>query len=138
MPFRIEVDPSARAGEPRHRKIFESIGVAASPVPGGAHAPSEQSSSDKAEAESGEGGFWAILSDFDAELFVERYGYVPAFLSMYLLGLALTLTPCVYPIIPITIVFIGPDGIERKDLRIVQIEPPEAVLERFEKLKNPG
>ncbi len=37
-----------------------------------------------------------------------------------------------------TVVFIGPDGKERGDLRIVQFVPPEAILFRIEKLKSPA
>ena len=51
--------------------------------------------------------FWAMMRNFKADAFVERFGYIIAFIAMYLLGLGLTLTPCVYPIIPITIGYFG-------------------------------
>lgn len=54
-----------------------------------------------------EDGFWHMLSEFDAEAFVGRFGYVAAFVAMYLLGLGLTVTPCVYPVVPITVGYFG-------------------------------
>ena len=35
-----------------------------------------------------------------------------------------------------TLVFIGPDGKEREDLRVVQFEVAETMLDRFERLKS--
>jgi len=44
-----------------------------------------------------------------ARLFEER-GFLFGFLSIFVLGLALNLTPCVYPMIPITISYFGHQG----------------------------
>jgi thiol:disulfide interchange protein DsbD len=48
-----------------------------------------------------------MLKNFKADAFVGKHGYLLAFIAMYILGLGLTLTPCVYPIIPITIGYFG-------------------------------
>ncbi|RJP73800.1 MAG: DUF255 domain-containing protein [Candidatus Abyssobacteria bacterium SURF_17] len=65
------------------------------------------SSESPAAAESGGEGFWTMLAEFDPDAFLARYGYAAVFAAMYLLGLGLTLTPCVYPIIPITVGYFG-------------------------------
>lgn len=41
---------------------------------------------------------------------MEEKGFFVAFVSIFILGLALNLTPCVYPMIPITIGFFGHQG----------------------------
>jgi thioredoxin:protein disulfide reductase len=45
---------------------------------------------------------------------IERYGYFWAFLAIFLGGLALNLTPCVYPVIPITLSFFSSQARQRK------------------------
>ncbi len=104
LPLVISVDANAAAGDMRHRDVFKSLDGTASAAQVQARAPEIQPAVDGASAEK---GFWAMVSDFDAEAFVARYGYAPAFLAMYILGLGLTLTPCVYPIIPITVGYFG-------------------------------
>lgn len=104
LSFPIEIDPTAASAEIRHASLFE------------AQSPGDKTTlSTPAEKPGGRGGlpdteavgFWAMLQDFDATAFVNRYGYILAFIAMYILGMGLTLTPCVYPIIPITIGFFG-------------------------------
>jgi thiol:disulfide interchange protein DsbD len=51
--------------------------------------------------ESAESGAWDLGKTID-----ER-GLAIAFLSIFLLGLALSLTPCIYPLIPITVSYFG-------------------------------
>ncbi len=105
LSFSMKIVPTAANEGIRHASLFESHGIgematlpaATSGKPGGA--------GDLPGAEAM--GFWAMLRDFDATAFVNRYGYILAFIAMYILGLGLTLTPCIYPIIPITIGFFG-------------------------------
>lgn len=102
--FPIRIDPGAASTEIRHASLFEAHSAGA-----------KTTLSTPAEKPGGRGGlpgteaigFWAMLRDFDATAFVNRYGYILAFVAMYILGMGLTLTPCVYPIIPITIGFFG-------------------------------
>jgi thiol:disulfide interchange protein DsbD len=91
----ITIDAGAAGGPIRHASIFAEHG--AGPEPG-----NDAGSPDLESA-----GFWTMLKNFDTTVFVDRYGYILAFVAMYILGLGLTLTPCVYPIIPITIGFFG-------------------------------
>jgi thiol:disulfide interchange protein DsbD len=101
----MKIDPAAAGGEIRHASLFEAQGIGgpaalpetATREPGGLGGSADVEAS----------GFWAMLKDFDTTDFVSRYGYILAFIAMYILGLGLTLTPCVYPIIPITIGFFG-------------------------------
>jgi thiol:disulfide interchange protein DsbD len=60
---------------------------------------------DPADAE-----FIGMLKDFNAETFVDTYGYFLAYIALFILGIGLTLTPCVYPIIPITVGYFGAQG----------------------------
>ncbi len=105
----LEIDPTALTGEIRHRPLFESLGMIGAvvapvvPATNGQSALSVPISSAPQENQ----GFWGMLKNFKADDFVGRNGYVLAFIAMYLLGMGLTLTPCVYPIIPITIGFFG-------------------------------
>lgn len=92
----IKIDPSYSGGETRFSELFNSM-------PGAAGELSEG----KSENGEGEETFWLMLRNFDATAFVGKYGYILAYIAMYILGLGLTLTPCVYPIIPITIGFFG-------------------------------
>ena len=100
----LEIDPTASATDIHHRDLFESMGFLAShsqqvkPPPAAADLNQPQTSN---------GGFWSSLKNFKADTFVKNHGYILAFIAMYLLGLGLTLTPCVYPIIPITIGYFG-------------------------------
>lgn len=51
--------------------------------------------------------FFESLMDFDAGFFVSKFGLFLTLAGVYVLGLALTLTPCVYPLIPVTVGFFG-------------------------------
>jgi thiol:disulfide interchange protein DsbD len=75
-------------------------GAAAGTLPGGAVALSQGASSAPAAAGAPGGG-----SDFGALL--ERKGLLGALLIVFGWGLLLNLTPCVYPVIPLTIGFFG-------------------------------
>jgi thiol:disulfide interchange protein DsbD len=91
----MTIDPAAVGGSLRHSSIFARYGAG------------EERGEAEGRADQESVGFWTMLRNFDTSLFVERYGYILAFVAMYILGLGLTLTPCVYPIIPITIGFFG-------------------------------
>lgn len=41
---------------------------------------------------------------------VERTGWLPTYGAIFLGGLALNLTPCVYPLVPITVGYFGRQG----------------------------
>lgn len=105
LSFMMKIDPAAAGGEIRHSLLFETqgIGSLAALLETANREPDGPGGLVDAEAN----GFWAMLKDFDTTAFVNRYGYILAFIAMYILGLGLTLTPCVYPIIPITIGFFG-------------------------------
>jgi len=90
----VKVDPSFAGSEMQHASLFESS------------SSSLEESPAKPET-AGDAGFWEMLKNFDATAFVDKYGFILAYIAMYLLGLGLTLTPCVYPIIPITIGYFG-------------------------------
>src|SRR5207302_8168539 len=47
------------------------------------------------------------LADNAVARAVERWGYVPTLFVVAALGLALNLTPCVYPLISVTVAFFG-------------------------------
>jgi len=98
LSFTITVDNTAPAEVTRHKSVFESHGFSAM--------KSFETESLKLAGER-EAGFWSMLKNFNAAEFVESYGYLFAYIAMYILGLGLTLTPCVYPIIPITIGYFG-------------------------------
>jgi thiol:disulfide interchange protein DsbD len=91
----MTIDPGAVGGAIRHASLFAEYG--------GGREPVDDEAARGAEA----AGFWTMLKNFDTTVFIDRYGYILAFVAMYILGLGLTLTPCVYPIIPITIGFFG-------------------------------
>jgi thioredoxin:protein disulfide reductase len=74
--------------------------AALSAIDVGAAAPPEQTSFDKSAPQS---------SDWLARTFSSR-GYVIGFLIVLLGGLALNLTPCVYPLIGVTIAYFGNQG----------------------------
>ncbi len=104
LSFPMKIDPAAASVGLRYASLFESHGIGdAATLTSATEEPGGKSDSTDAEAMS----FWGTLRDFDATAFVERYGYILAFIAMYILGMGLTLTPCVYPIIPITIGFFG-------------------------------
>jgi thiol:disulfide interchange protein DsbD len=105
LSFPMKVNPDAAIAGIRHAALFESHGIDDMTTLPAAAGERPGSSGDLPDA--GSMGFWAMLQDFDASAFVNRYGYILAFIAMYILGLGLTLTPCVYPIIPITIGFFG-------------------------------
>jgi uncharacterized protein YyaL (SSP411 family)/cytochrome c biogenesis protein CcdA len=101
--FEISANSGGPVAKMRHEEIFKSLGVTT---------PLDAAQAERAIASSGKGipsdrGFWSMVKDFDTEAFVNRYGYGPAFLAIYLLGMGLTLTPCVYPIVPITVGYFG-------------------------------
>ncbi len=91
----VTIDPGAVAGQSRHASLFAE------------HAAVGERGNATASPEMESAGFWAMLRNFDTTVFIDRYGFILAFVAMYILGLGLTLTPCVYPIIPITIGFFG-------------------------------
>ncbi len=97
LEFPIKIDPAFAGHEIRHPSVFEDAFFKDSkpPIPAAG-----------ADSKSSE-GFWGMIRNFDAAEFVGRFGYFLAFIAMYILGLGLTLTPCVYPIIPITIGYFG-------------------------------
>lgn len=101
----LEIEFASAEPVSKHDSLFEALGLAAgssTPAP-----PVDEKGIGATAAQEGSQGFWAMLKDFKAEDFIEKYGYILAFIAMYLLGLGLTLTPCVYPIIPITIGYFG-------------------------------
>ncbi len=100
----IEVIPGYSAAALKHQDIFRSIGMLGE-VPASGETP--QTGSLTPPPSSDKSGFFGMMKNFKAETFITRYGYLLAFIAMYLLGLGLTLTPCVYPIIPITIGYFG-------------------------------
>ena len=101
----VEVDPGAPAIEVRDRSVLElSEEVRPDKTP---RSPRAGPDGSEQSAEPVEKSFWAMLRDFDADAFIGRYGYVLAFIGVYLLGVGLTLTPCLYPVIPITVGFFG-------------------------------
>ena len=103
----LEIDPNASTSTINHRDLFESMGFLAQTSTNTAPpANVSQVPLDQAPTTSS-GGFWSSLRNFKADTFVKNHGYILAFIAMYLLGLGLTLTPCVYPIIPITIGYFG-------------------------------
>ncbi len=104
LSFPIEIDPTAVSAGIRHASLFEAHGPGAKTT---LSTPAEKPGSWGGLPDTEALGFWAMLRDFDTTAFVNRYGYMLAFIAMYILGLGLTLTPCVYPIIPITIGFFG-------------------------------
>ena len=101
----MKVDPAAAGGEIRHASLFEAQGFG--DLAALSEIATKELSGPGGLADTEANGFWTMLKDFDATAFVSRYGYILAFIAMYILGLGLTLTPCVYPIIPITIGFFG-------------------------------
>ncbi len=105
LSFPVKIDPAAASVEIRHASLFESHGISDMAALSTATQKEPGIPGDLPDAAAK--GFWAMLRDFDATAFVNRYGYILAFIAMYILGLGLTLTPCVYPIIPITIGFFG-------------------------------
>ena len=102
----IEVDSSAASAINRHEELFASLDLAISES-SDSNRPGGSVSIDEGMKTQANQSFWVMMKDFKADTFVERYGYILAFIAMYLLGLGLTLTPCVYPIIPITIGYFG-------------------------------
>ncbi|OGC95746.1 MAG: hypothetical protein A2W25_08940 [candidate division Zixibacteria bacterium RBG_16_53_22] len=96
LPVTLEIVSNEAQASTKNDPLFKSLGLTAGQV-----APSPS------QSQEAKPGFWAMLKNFKAEDFVGRYGYILAFIAMYILGLGLTLTPCVYPIIPITIGYFG-------------------------------
>ncbi|UCC79812.1 MAG: thioredoxin family protein [Candidatus Zixiibacteriota bacterium] len=96
--FTMTIDHTDQTAVLRHPSIFNAHGISGSET--------AESGTVRLEGERAT-GFWAGLKYFDAEEFVGSYGYILAYIAMYILGLGLTLTPCVYPIIPITIGYFG-------------------------------
>ena len=63
---------------------------------------SQSETSESMETTSAEEGDDAQISGY-----VDQYGFILTFVLIFFFGLALNLTPCVYPLIPITISFFG-------------------------------
>lgn len=105
LPVTLEIVSNEALTSAKNDSLFKSLGFAV----GQAAPPTSQTQATLAppETSGAKPGFWAMLKNFKAEDFVGRYGYILAFIAMYILGLGLTLTPCVYPIIPITIGYFG-------------------------------
>lgn len=98
LSFALTVGPAGQTSELQHKSIFETHGFP--------RAMESETAGHRLEGERA-AGFWAMLKDFNAADFIGSYGYIFAYIAMYILGLGLTLTPCVYPIIPITIGYFG-------------------------------
>jgi len=98
LSFKVKIGHAEQAGELRHKSIFDKHGFA--------NLKTKESGEFKLAGER-EAGFWIMLKNFNATEFIDSFGYIFAFIAMYILGLGLTLTPCVYPIIPITIGYFG-------------------------------
>ena len=110
----VEIGAAFTQPELRHADLFKEFVSGTTSTPADTTATANQNkSTDKSlsvplsSAPQGEESFWGMMKHFKADAFVARYGYALAFIAMYLLGLGLTLTPCVYPIIPITIGYFG-------------------------------
>jgi thiol:disulfide interchange protein DsbD len=104
LPILVQIVSSAAESVSKNHALFESLDAKF-----GAD-PAESSRIDTTIVPTGaatDQSFWTMLRNFDADIFVGRFGYILAFIAMYILGLGLTLTPCVYPIIPITIGYFG-------------------------------
>lgn len=86
----IQIVGLDKPSQPINTDVFGSTGVIAPPGP-----PS--------------GGAWGASQNNVARLVQER-GLFLALLSIFVLGLALNLTPCVYPMIPITIGYFSRQG----------------------------
>jgi len=99
--FSLKIDDAFKGGEIRHAGIFDEHGIDLSKEVISAE-PDELEGISVADM-----GFWEMMKNFDVEIFIDKYGFFFAFIAMYILGLGLTLTPCVYPIIPITIGYFG-------------------------------
>jgi thiol:disulfide interchange protein DsbD len=98
LSFGLTVVSGDQISENRHESIFKAHGFSSSIEP---EVEVQRLAGER------ETGFWAMLKNFNAANFVDKYGYILAYIAMYILGLGLTLTPCVYPIIPITIGYFG-------------------------------
>lgn len=61
----------------------------------------------------------AGLFDFDIANLMGEYGLFLTFLILFLFGIALNLTPCVYPMIPITIAFFGNQEEQTSNKRLI-------------------
>jgi thiol:disulfide interchange protein DsbD len=60
---------------------------------------------------------WAGISDFDAGASLVMRGFLLTWLLVFAGGVLVSLTPCVYPMIPITLSIIGARSAEQKPLR---------------------
>jgi len=103
LPIAIVIAPGETEADVKNDSLFKALGFTTGQVV--IPHPGIQESTSPAQETSQ--NFWGMLKNFKAEDFVGRYGYILAFIAMYILGLGLTLTPCVYPIIPITIGYFG-------------------------------
>jgi len=83
----IPIAPLEQPSRPVNSELFDSVAL---------NLPGDQ----------GRGG---ILSAAQGDLgsLIEKQGLVVAFLAIFVLGLALNLTPCVYPMIPVTLGYFG-------------------------------
>jgi len=80
----VRVSAPTEAIDATHAEIFAKVDFASLTTPGG--------------SDQGSGRLGAIIN---------KRGYLVAFLLVFVWGLALNLTPCVYPIIPITVSYFG-------------------------------
>ncbi len=60
---------------------------------------------------------WAGISDFDAGASLVTRGFFLTWLVVFVAGVLVSFTPCVYPMIPITLSIIGARSAEQKPLR---------------------
>ncbi len=103
----VEVAPAGTASEPRNSELFK--GVAAPPA-GGSGGAGTSATSGGTSASSGSPTSPAPGS---VEARLAAAGLPLQLLLVFLAGLALNLTPCVYPLIPITVGFFAQQGKER-------------------------
>ena len=88
----LKVSPSTEAVDLTHPEVFEKIDFASLT----ASMSGEDGGAGKAAAVAGSGRLGSLIA---------KRGWVFAFFMVFVWGLALNLTPCVYPMIPITIGF---------------------------------
>jgi len=85
--------------------VFEASGVP--PVSGGSAAPLAGGAIALSQAPENSSGAAAQAESNDFGKLIERRGLFLALLAVFGWGLALNLTPCVYPVIPLTVSFFG-------------------------------
>jgi thioredoxin:protein disulfide reductase len=92
--FTLLVAGPGEAAQPVHPEIFGAIAFAAEAAPSAAPGPSPAS------------GAAAVSGDAVGRMIAE-HGWIASLGLIFVWGLALNLTPCVYPVIPITLAYFG-------------------------------